>query len=108
MSHGFRQSASENLVDISELTKRDMPPPGGYETIKYKRNLPTRGPGGAVVFGVVGAICAYGFWRVGQGNLERRWVYQPTFRPVPRIVVVTQASHRILRFQARLRHVEHR
>lgn len=24
------------------------------------------------MFGVVGAICAYGFWRVGQGNLERR------------------------------------
>ncbi|EIW71399.1 NADH dehydrogenase (ubiquinone) 1 alpha subcomplex 13 [Tremella mesenterica] len=57
MSHGFRQ---------------DMPPPGGYEAIKYKRNLPIRGPGGAVIFGAVGLICAFGFYRVGQGNLEKR------------------------------------
>jgi NADH dehydrogenase (ubiquinone) 1 alpha subcomplex subunit 13 len=49
-----------------------MPPAGGYEAIKYKRNLPIRGPGGLVVFGTVAAICAYGFYRVGQGNLERR------------------------------------
>ncbi|KAI9638823.1 GRIM-19 [Dioszegia hungarica] len=57
MSHGFRQ---------------DMPPPGGYESIKYKRNLPIRGPGGVVIFGAVAAVCAFGFWRVGMGNLEKR------------------------------------
>ncbi|KAK6908833.1 hypothetical protein V866_002321 [Kwoniella sp. B9012] len=55
--HGFRQ---------------DMPPPGGYEAIKYKRNLPVRGVGGAVVFSTVAAICAFGFWRVGKGNVEKR------------------------------------
>ena len=52
-----------------------MPPAGGYETIRYKRNLPFRGPGGAVVIGAVTAICAYGFYRVGLGNLEKRWVF---------------------------------
>lgn len=51
-----------------------MPPQGGYETIRYKRNLPFRGPGGAVVIGAVTAICAYGFYRVGMGNLEKRYV----------------------------------
>lgn len=51
-----------------------MPPAGGFEPVKYKRNLPTRGPGGAVVFGAVAAICAFGFWRVGLGNLEKRCV----------------------------------
>jgi NADH dehydrogenase (ubiquinone) 1 alpha subcomplex subunit 13 len=51
-----------------------MPPAGGYETIRYKRNLPFRGPGGAVIIGVVTAISAYGFYRVGLGNLEKRYV----------------------------------
>lgn len=55
-----------------------MPPPGGYETIKYKRSLPTRGPGGIAIFGAVIGICAFGFWRLGEGNLERRCV--PPFK----------------------------
>jgi len=52
--------------------RQDMPPAGGYETIRYKRNLPFRGPGGAVMIGAITAICAYGFYRVGLGNLEKR------------------------------------
>ncbi|SCZ92488.1 BZ3500_MvSof-1268-A1-R1_Chr5-2g07906 [Microbotryum saponariae] len=52
--------------------KQDLPPAGGFEAIKYKRNLPTKGPGGALIFGAVTAICAFGFWRVGLGNLEKR------------------------------------
>lgn len=58
--------------NYADAPSRDMPPPGGYESLKYKRNLPTRGPGGAVVFGAVAIICALGFWRLGEGNLERR------------------------------------
>lgn len=54
--------------------RRDMPPAGGFESIKYKRNLPLRGPGAYVILGGVTAICAYGFYRLGMGNLERRWV----------------------------------
>ena len=49
-----------------------MPPAGGFEAVKYKRNLPLRGPGGLVVLGGVTAICAYGFYRLGQGNGEKR------------------------------------
>ena len=51
-----------------------MPPVGGFESIKYKRNLPFRGPGAYVILGGVTAICAYGFYRLGKGNLERRLV----------------------------------
>ena len=54
---------------------QDLPPPGGYEQIRYKRNLPVRGPGGAIVFSSIFAICAWGFYRVGQGNLEKRWAW---------------------------------
>jgi NADH dehydrogenase (ubiquinone) 1 alpha subcomplex subunit 13 len=54
-----------------------MPPSGGYESIRYKRNLPIRGPGGAMVFGAIAVICGYGFYKVGQGNLEKRFVCRP-------------------------------
>lgn len=49
-----------------------MPPAGGFEAIKYKRNLPSRGPGAYAILGGVTAICAYGFYRVGKGNLEKQ------------------------------------
>ncbi|KAF9651068.1 hypothetical protein BDM02DRAFT_3091952 [Thelephora ganbajun] len=49
-----------------------MPPAGGFENVKYKRNLPFRGPSGLVILGGVTAICAYGFYRIGLGNLEKR------------------------------------
>lgn len=49
-----------------------MPPAGGFETVKYKRNLPFRGPGGLAILGGVTAICGYGFYRVAKGNLEKR------------------------------------
>lgn len=52
-----------------------MPPPGGFEAVKYKRNLPFRGPGGVVILGVVMAVCSYGFYQVGRGNLEKRYVF---------------------------------
>jgi hypothetical protein len=57
------------------LFHRDMPPPGGFEAVKYKRNLPLKGPGAYAILGGVTAICAYGFYRVGKGNLERRCVF---------------------------------
>jgi NADH dehydrogenase (ubiquinone) 1 alpha subcomplex subunit 13 len=59
---------------VSNLPKQDMPPVGGFEHVRYKRNIPIRGPGGAAIFGGVAAVCAYGFYLVGQGNLEKRYV----------------------------------
>ncbi|KAG6884766.1 hypothetical protein C0993_008463 [Termitomyces sp. T159_Od127] len=49
-----------------------MPPPGGFEAVKYKRNLPLRGPSSLVILGAVTGICAWGFYKVGKGNLEKR------------------------------------
>jgi hypothetical protein len=66
------QGSKREVRQGEKLTNRDMPPAGGYETIKYKRSLPTRGPGGIAIFGAVIGICALGFWRLGAGNLERR------------------------------------
>lgn len=61
---------------------RDMPPTGGFEAVKFKRNLPFRGPSGAVILAGVTGICVYGFYRLGKGNLERRYV---SFPQTPRI-----------------------
>ncbi|KAF8709343.1 GRIM-19 protein, partial [Rhizoctonia solani] len=57
-----------------------MPPPGGFEAIKYKRSLPFRGPSGAVLLGGIAAVCAYGFYKVGKGNLERRRLWALVLR----------------------------
>jgi hypothetical protein len=51
-----------------------MPPAGGFEAIRYKRNLPLRGPSGLAILSGVTALCAYGFYRVGKGNIEKRCV----------------------------------
>ncbi|PWN24384.1 GRIM-19 [Jaminaea rosea] len=51
---------------------QDLPPQGGYQPIRYKRNLPARGPGGLAIFGGVLAICTYGFYKVATGNIEKR------------------------------------
>ncbi|PAV21346.1 nadh dehydrogenase 1 alpha subcomplex subunit 13 [Pyrrhoderma noxium] len=52
--------------------RQDMPPPGGFEPIKYKRHLPFRGPSSAVILAGIFGVSAYGFYRLGLGNLERR------------------------------------
>ncbi|KAI0727324.1 GRIM-19 [Fomitopsis betulina] len=57
---------------MSAPYRQDMPPAGGFDAIKYKRNLPLRGPSGIVILGGVTALCTYGFYRVGKGNLEKR------------------------------------
>jgi len=66
-----RHGCGKRTVDDSDFD-RDMPPVGGFENVKYKRNLPFRGPSGLVILGGVTALCAYGFYRVGLGNLEKR------------------------------------
>jgi hypothetical protein len=50
-----------------------MPPTGGYEPVQYKRNLPARGFRPATYLLMVGAVCTYGFWRVGQGIREQKY-----------------------------------
>lgn len=71
-SHSSACSSAHTLPPLAVPFSQDLPPQGGYEPIRYKRNLPARGPGGLVVFGAVLGICGYGFYRVAIGNLEQR------------------------------------
>ncbi|CAO3622294.1 unnamed protein product [Cunninghamella blakesleeana] len=45
---------------------------GGYPEVKYRRYLPKKGPSGLAIVAGITAICTYGFYKVGQGNLERK------------------------------------
>jgi hypothetical protein len=51
-----------------------MPPTGGYGPVQYKRNLPARGFRPAVYLLGTGLLMTYGFWRVGQGIREHKYV----------------------------------
>jgi NADH dehydrogenase (ubiquinone) 1 alpha subcomplex subunit 13 len=53
---------------------QDMPPVGGYGAVQYKRNLPARGFRPAVYLLGTGVLMTYGFWRVGQGIREHKYV----------------------------------
>ncbi|KAJ8366634.1 hypothetical protein AAFF_G00348330 [Aldrovandia affinis] len=52
--------------------KQDMPPPGGYGPIDYKRNLPKRGFSGYSMFGIGIGVMLLGYWRLFKWNRERR------------------------------------
>ncbi|XP_031418759.1 NADH dehydrogenase [ubiquinone] 1 alpha subcomplex subunit 13 [Clupea harengus] len=56
----------------SAKVKQDMPPPGGYGPVQYKRNLPTRGLSGYSMFGIGIGVMIFGYWRIVKWNRERR------------------------------------
>ncbi|KAH7100596.1 GRIM-19 [Auriculariales sp. MPI-PUGE-AT-0066] len=51
--------------------RQDMPPSGGFEMIKYRRNLPTRGFGAYTILGAVSGIMLWGFWTVARARVEK-------------------------------------
>ncbi|NP_001279660.1 NADH dehydrogenase [ubiquinone] 1 alpha subcomplex subunit 13 [Callorhinchus milii] len=52
--------------------KQDMPPPGGYASFDYKRNIPKRGLSGYSMFGIGVGVMVFGYWRLFTWNRERR------------------------------------
>jgi NADH dehydrogenase (ubiquinone) 1 alpha subcomplex subunit 13 len=63
---------SIGLCRTMALPTQDLPPVGGFEAIRYKRNLPARGPPGYIFFLVGAAAIAYGLYKVGDGN-QKNW-----------------------------------
>lgn len=49
---------------------QDMPPSAGYESLQWKRNLPSRGFRPSIWLAGLVAMSAYGFAKVIQGNRE--------------------------------------
>ncbi|CAI5798778.1 NADH dehydrogenase [ubiquinone] 1 alpha subcomplex subunit 13 [Podarcis lilfordi] len=52
--------------------KQDMPPPGGYGPIDYKRNLPRRGLSGYSLFAIGLGTLIVGYYSIVKWNRERR------------------------------------
>ena len=77
-----------------EMTVQDAAPQGGFPTtIRYQRNLPRRGPSGAVVLLVAGAIMTYGIIRTGADNLERRELAREKTWARIHLVPLLEAEH---------------
>ncbi|KAM9112081.1 NADH dehydrogenase [ubiquinone] 1 alpha subcomplex subunit 13 [Pangshura tecta] len=52
--------------------KQELPPPGGYGPIDYKRNLPRRGLSGYSLFAISFASLLMGYYNLVKWNRERR------------------------------------
>ncbi|ORY58901.1 GRIM-19 protein [Pseudomassariella vexata] len=50
---------------------QDMPPVGGYGPVQYKRNLAAPGFRPATLLLGMGAVCIYGFYKLGTGIKEQ-------------------------------------
>uniref|UniRef100_A0A2K5ICZ7 NADH dehydrogenase [ubiquinone] 1 alpha subcomplex subunit 13 n=1 Tax=Colobus angolensis palliatus TaxID=336983 RepID=A0A2K5ICZ7_COLAP len=58
-------------MEVSKV-RQDMPPPGGYGPIDYKRNLPRRGLSGYSMLAIGIGTLLYGQWSIMKWNRERR------------------------------------
>ncbi|CAG8730198.1 1572_t:CDS:2 [Funneliformis caledonium] len=56
----------------STLQTQDSPRPGGFPAIRYKRNIPKRGPSGLVILTGLTAISTLGFYWASQTIQELR------------------------------------
>ncbi|XP_078525709.1 NADH dehydrogenase [ubiquinone] 1 alpha subcomplex subunit 13 [Lissotriton helveticus] len=60
------------MAAMAAKVKQDMPPPGGYGSIDYKRHLPRRGLSGYSMFAIGIGMSIFGYWTVFRWNRERR------------------------------------
>lgn len=51
---------------------QDLPPIGGYDSVQWKRNLPSRGFRPTIYFWGISGVIAFGFYRYYRGVDEQR------------------------------------
>ncbi|KAL4444624.1 hypothetical protein ABPG77_002441 [Micractinium sp. CCAP 211/92] len=71
---------------------QDGPPPGGFPAVRYARRVPSTGPSGITLFAVGAAIMAFGFYKVGQSNRERRAIKAANYEARAALVPFLQAE----------------
>lgn len=77
---------------ISKPIKQDMPRPGGFPPVRYRRDAAPKGPSGLAMFVGAAAIIGYGMYKVGQGNIARRELHEEKIQARRDIVAVLQAE----------------
>lgn len=69
----FQIRGNKALKSIKDLPRvQDGPPEGGFPAIRYARRIANTGPSAAAMLAVATGLIAFGFYRVGQGNIQRR------------------------------------
>ena len=74
LSHLKYLSPQSSVRGVTRI--QDLPPAKGFNPITYRRNIPNRGFGPYTLIGFSAFALVYGFYKIGEGNLERRWVQQ--------------------------------
>mmetsp|Transcript_27570 Transcript_27570/g.57702 ORF Transcript_27570/g.57702 Transcript_27570/m.57702 type:complete len:135 (-) Transcript_27570:196-600(-) len=52
--------------------KQEMPPPGGFPKVDVMEKMRSRGPSGAMIWGVSVAMITYGYYLIGEHNKKYR------------------------------------
>ncbi|XP_069505171.1 NADH dehydrogenase [ubiquinone] 1 alpha subcomplex subunit 13 [Ambystoma mexicanum] len=73
--------------------KQDMPPPGGYGPVDYKRNLPRRGLSGYRMFAIGIGVSIFGYWSIFKWNRERRRLQIEDLETRIAMLPLLQAEH---------------
>jgi NADH dehydrogenase (ubiquinone) 1 alpha subcomplex subunit 13 len=61
----FLKRGAPGMISVKDMpVVQDMPPVGGFPSIRINRRLPSTGPKGAAVFAVGAAVMAYGYYNV--------------------------------------------
>ena len=80
--------------------KQDLPPPGGYGSVPYKRNLPLRGPSGWTLGALVLAIHGFAYYKLNTEmvyfNLTRKENAEAEFAYVPLLEAEKDRAHLLL------------
>lgn len=61
-----------SIETFNQYTMQDLPPIGGYDSVQWKRNLPSRGFRPTVWFWGITAVIGFGFYRYYQGVAEQQ------------------------------------
>ena len=57
---------------------QDLPPSGGFSPLNYKRNLPSKGPSGAVLLTSVAVVIGFGLYMHRKSVYTRMYIYVVT------------------------------
>eukprot|EP00879_Flechtneria_rotunda_P001572 GHRR01001731.1.p2 GENE.GHRR01001731.1~~GHRR01001731.1.p2 ORF type:complete len:146 (+),score=39.27 GHRR01001731.1:251-688(+) len=74
---------------------QDMPPVGGFPSIRIDRRLPSTGPTGVAIFAVGGAVMAYGYYNIYHMIQDRKAGLRELERHRAPILPVLQAEEDI-------------
>merc|ERR1719199_799219 len=81
--------------NLSKPIKQDGPRPGGFPPVRYRRDLAPRGPSGMTLFMGGAVIMAYGMYKIGQGNIQRREEHEEKLTCRRNLVGILQAEEKL-------------